>query len=249
VAGRAAGAAGERREPCRDRGRARGPVAAGPGGCRAQGPRGLRTARRPRAGDDAARLPGAGRDAAGDRAGRGPAAHHVDRPARRPARRPVPPADRWQPHRAAAAPDAARGGRLELGAADRRRAGGPAQAVGVRGRGGPGRGRAGLCGCRRVPGGRARTAHRADREVAAGRRGRPRPALPDARHHQGVRRAASRGRGRNGPGAPGPPRVLHRARRDRGAAPAARRTGGVARHARGRPRQPRFRDARCAGGG
>ena len=43
--------------------------------------------------DDGARLPGAGRDAAGDRTGRGQVAHHVPRSARQPARRPVPPAD------------------------------------------------------------------------------------------------------------------------------------------------------------
>ena len=147
--------------------------------------------------DDGARLPGAGRDAAGDRARRGQVAHHVPRPARQSARRPVPPADRRQPYRAAAAPDAARGGRLELGAAHRRRTDGPAQALGVLRWGEPGSGRAGLRGrCGRVGGG-ARAAHRADREVAAGRRGRRRAALPDARHDQGVRRAAARGGGRD----------------------------------------------------
>ena len=146
--------------------------------------------------DDGARLPGAGRDAAGDRAGRGQAAHHVPRPARQPARRPVPPADRRQPHRAAAAPDAARGGRLELGAAHRRRTDGPAQALGVLRRGEPGSGRAGLRRRRGRAGAGARAAHRADREVAAGRRGRRRTALPDARHDQGVRRrSGSRRRG------------------------------------------------------
>ena len=46
---------------------------AGPGRRGAQGSRG----RRPRVVDDGARLPGAGRHAAGDRAGRGPAAHHA----------------------------------------------------------------------------------------------------------------------------------------------------------------------------
>ena len=49
--------------------------------------------RRPHPVDDGAHLPGAGRDASGDRAGRGQVAHHVHRSARQPARRPVPPAD------------------------------------------------------------------------------------------------------------------------------------------------------------
>ena len=115
------------RRPRRDRVRAGRPAAAGPGRRGAQGSRG----RRPHAGDDGARLPGAGRDAAGDRTGRGQVAHHVHRSARQPARRPVPPADRRQPHRVAAAPDAARDGRLELGAAHRRRTDGPAPALGV----------------------------------------------------------------------------------------------------------------------
>ena len=116
------------------------PAAAGPGGRGAQGSRG----RRPHVVDDGARLPGAGRDAAGDRAGRGQVAHHVPRSARQPARRPVPSAHRRQPYRVAAAPDAARGGRLELGAAHRCRTDGPAPALGVLGRGEPGGGRAGL---------------------------------------------------------------------------------------------------------
>ena len=109
----------------------------------AQGSRGP-DARCPHVVDDGARLPGAGRDAAGDRTGRGQVAHHVPRSARQPARRPVPPADQRQPYRVAAAPDAARGGRLELGAAHRRRTDGPAQALGVLRRGEPGSGRAGL---------------------------------------------------------------------------------------------------------
>ena len=153
-------------EPRRDRVRSGRPAAAGPRRRGAQGPR----RRRPHAVDDGARLPGAGRDAAGDRTGRGQVAHHVPRPARQPARRPVPPADRRQPYRAPAAPDAARGGRLELGAAHRRRTDGPAQALGVLRRGEPGSGRAGLR-RRRGRGGRgARVADRADREVAGGRR-------------------------------------------------------------------------------
>ena len=52
--------------------------------------------------------------------------------------------DGRQPYCAAAAPDAAGGGRLELGAAHRRRADGPAQALGVHRRGRPRGGRAGL---------------------------------------------------------------------------------------------------------
>ena len=42
--------------------------------------------------------------------------------------------------------------------------------------------------------------------------------------------------------------LLHRTRRDRGAASAPRRAAGVARHARGRARQHRCGDARCARG-
>ena len=75
--------------PGRDRVLAGRPVAAGPGRRGAQGSRG----RRAHVVDDGARLPGAGRDAAGDRTGRGQVAHHVPRSAREPARRPVPPAD------------------------------------------------------------------------------------------------------------------------------------------------------------
>jgi hypothetical protein len=60
-----------------------------PGGRGAQGSRD----QRPHVVDDGARLPGAGRDAAGDRIGRGQVTHHVPRSARPPAQRPVPPAD------------------------------------------------------------------------------------------------------------------------------------------------------------
>ena len=229
----------DRRQPRRDRVLAGRPVAAGPGGRGAQGSRG----RRPHPVDDGARLPGAGRDAAGDRTGRGQVAHHVHRSARQPARRPVPPADQRQPHRVAAAQDAARGGRLELGAAHRRRADGPAPAVGVLGRGEPGGGRAGLRRRRGRAGRGARVAHLAGREVAAGHRGRRRAALPDARHDQGVRRGPARRGGGIGPGPPGASRLLHRAHRDRGAASAPRRATGVARHARGRARQHQCRDA------
>ncbi len=54
--------------------------------------------------------------------------------------------------------------------------------------------------------------------------------------------------GEIGPGAAGASRLLHRARRDRGPAPAPRRAAGVARHARGRARQHQCRDARRARG-
>ena len=54
-------------------------AAAGPGRRGAHGPRD----RRPHVVDDGAHLPGAGRDAAGDRARRGQVAHHVPRSARR----------------------------------------------------------------------------------------------------------------------------------------------------------------------
>ena len=75
----------------------------------------------------------------------------------------------------------------------------------------------------------ARAAHLAGREVAAGHRGRRRTALPDDRHDQGVRRGSARRGGGIGPGPAGASRLLHRARRDRGAAPAPCRAAGVAR--------------------
>ena len=56
-------------------------------------------------------LPAAGRDAAGHRAGRGPAAVDVAGRAARPARPAVPAADRGQPHRPGTAADAAGDGR------------------------------------------------------------------------------------------------------------------------------------------
>ena len=68
-------------------------------------------------------VPAAGRDAAGDRAGRGPAAVDVAGRAARPAGSAVPAADRGQPHRAGTPADAAGDRRLVLFAADRRRAG------------------------------------------------------------------------------------------------------------------------------
>jgi DNA-binding SARP family transcriptional activator len=104
------------------------------------------------------------------------------------ARRPVPAADRRQSHGVAAAQDAARGGRLELGAAHRGRTGGPAQALGFLGRSEPGSGRASLrrrCG---QAGARARAADLAYREIAVAHGGERRAALPDARHDQGLRR-------------------------------------------------------------
>ena len=254
MARRAAGRAAGGRQPRRDRVLARRSAAAGPGGRGAEGSHGPASARWPHAGDDGADLPGAGRDAAGDRTGRGHVAHHVRRSARPPARRPVPPADRGQPDRAAAAPDAARGGRLELGSAQRRRTDGPAQALGVLGRGEPGSGRAGLRRQhsrtpRRRAGAGARAADRAGREIAAAHGRRWRTALPDARHDQGVRRAPARGGGGIGPGAPGASRLLHRTHRDRGSASSPRRAAGVARRARGRARQHRLGDARRARGG
>ena len=94
----------------------------------------------------------------------------------------------------------------------------------------------------------AGVAHLAGREVAAAHRGRRRTALPDARHDQGVRRASARGGGGIGPGPPCASRLLHRAHRDRGATPSPRRAVGMARHARGRARQHRCRDARRARG-
>src|SRR6266498_3464301 len=89
-------------------------------------------------------LPGARRHPAGDRAGRRPAARALPRPDRGPARRPVPPARRRQPHLAAAPPDAPRRRGLELGPARRTRAGTGAPPGGVPRRRDPGGGRAGL---------------------------------------------------------------------------------------------------------
>ncbi len=86
----------------------------------------------------------AGRHAAGHRAGRGPAALAAGDRGRRPARRPVPAAHRRQPDRAAPAPDAARGGRLELGPARRRRGGAGRPGRGLPRRRQPGGGR-GVC--------------------------------------------------------------------------------------------------------
>src|SRR4029453_5643819 len=67
-----------------------------------------------------------------------------DWPAGGPRGRPLPPPGRRPPPRRRPAPDAAGGDRLELGAAGPRRAGAAAAAVGVRRRGHPGGGRAGL---------------------------------------------------------------------------------------------------------
>ena len=84
-----------------------------------------------------------------------------------------------------------------------------------------------------------------EKSLLLNERGR-RTALPDARHDQGIRPGPARGDGGIGPGAPCASRLLHRTRRDRGAASAPRRAVGVARHARGRARQHQFCDARCA---
>jgi DNA-binding SARP family transcriptional activator len=132
----------------------------------------------------------------------------------------------------------------ELGVAHRCRADGAAPALGVLGRGEPGSRRAGLrrrCG---RAGSGAGAAHLPDREIAAGHRRRRRTAVPDAHHDQGVRRRPARGRGGRRPDPRGASRVLHRARRDRGTASAPRRATGVARHARGRPRQHHRRPAK-----
>src|ERR1700722_7218204 len=90
-------------------------------------------------------MPTAGRDAAGDRAGRGPAAVDVAGRAARPAGSAVPAADRGQPHRGGTPADAAGDGRLVLFAADRRRTAAAGPSVGVRRRLRPG--------CRRGGGG------------------------------------------------------------------------------------------------
>ena len=176
LAGDAAGAAGRGRGAERDRGLPGRAAPAGPRPGGAPGPDadGKPDGRRAAAGDDGPGVPGAGRDAAGDRAGGGAVAHDVRGPARQPPGRPLPAAHRRQPDRAAPAPDAARGGRLELGAAFRRRTHGAAKALGVRRRRRPGGRRAGLRGRgdRAVSGPRA--ADLADREVAADRRRRGR---------------------------------------------------------------------------
>ena len=105
-----------------------------------------------------------------------------------PARRPVPAAHRRQPHRAAPPPDAARGRRLELGPARRRRAHAAAPARGVRRRRHAGRRRAGVR--RRRPARRARAGPAAalvDKSLRGARRGRP---VPDAGDDPGVRRSS-----------------------------------------------------------
>ena len=89
-------------------------------------------------------LPAAGRDAAGHRAGRRPAAHDVPGQPARPAGPALPPAHRGQPHRAGAAADAAGDGRVVLFAADRGRAVAAAAAAGVRRELRPGRRRGGV---------------------------------------------------------------------------------------------------------
>ena len=90
VAGRATGPAGER---TRARARSRPHR---PSGCCGTGPGRCARISRPMPGPRRRRRAsaGAGRDPAGDRTGRGQAAHHVHPSARRPARRPVPPVDR-----------------------------------------------------------------------------------------------------------------------------------------------------------
>ena len=105
-------------------------------------------------------------------------------------RRPVPAAVARRAVRRAAAPDAARGRRVELGPAGRRRAGAGPAADGVRRRRHPGGGRAGVRAA-----GRRRAARRPGGQVAGRGHGRP---LPHARDDPGVlRRAAGRG-GRGG---------------------------------------------------
>src|ERR1035438_306162 len=76
--------------------------------------------------------------------GRGPDGHHGPRTSRGSPGRPVPAADRRKPDRAATASDAARGGRLELGPARRRRARALAPFLGLRRGRDAGGGRAGL---------------------------------------------------------------------------------------------------------
>ena len=101
---------------------------------------------------------------------------------RRPARRPVPAAHLGQPHGAAAAADAARGRRVELGPADRRRAGAGPAARGVRRRRRAGDGRGRLRGRAAARGRRPVRARQPGREVHCGHRGRRsrRAAVPDA---------------------------------------------------------------------
>ncbi len=156
------------------------------GGAAAARP-GLRLrALRPECGAGGADLPCAGRDAARDRAGRGPAAYAAGHGARGSAGRPVPSAHLWQPGRVAAPSDAACGGRLELGPAFRGGATAVAAAGRVPRRGGRRRGGAGLRG-------RSGSARCAGRQVVAGPgSGR---ALPDVGDDPGVRLGASR-RGR-----------------------------------------------------
>ena len=113
---------------------------------------------------------------------------------RRPARRPVPAAHRRQPHGAAPAPDAARGGRLELGPARRRRAPARRAAGGLRRRA-TATARRGL---RRRPaagGDVARPARRAGRQVAAPGHGdgEPRYRMLETIREYGLERLADSG--------------------------------------------------------
>ena len=160
--------------------------------------RAARALRRPPHGDRRHLLP-ARRAAAGHRARRGP---HPGVPApadQRAAERSVPVAHRRVAHGAAAPADAARGGRLELRTALRRRATRLRTAVGVPGRLRPGHGRGGLRG-------------RGDRGRRS-RRPHPRPRRQVARHRGAERRRAALHPAADAP--PVRPGAAHRTRRRR----------------------------------
>ena len=139
-------------------------------------------------------LPPARRSAAGDRARRRAAADDARRADRRAPGRPLPAAHRRLARRAAAAPHAARGGRLELGAARRGRARAGAPARGLPG----GRDR-GVRRRRVRRRRRARRAHRARRALAGGGRRR---ATGCSRRSASTRWRSSRRRARSRPRAP-----------------------------------------------
>ena len=184
------------------------------------------------------------RHPARDRAGGGPHRHARDGRARRPSGRSIPAAHRRPPDRATAAPDPAGDARLELRAAPRDRAHGPAPPGHLRGRLHAGGGE-----CRR-DGRRPRRArgrgprHEPGREVARRRGGHWRGhGIPAARDDAGLRAREAHRERRARPGGPTPRRVLPRPLR------AGRDPMGDAPHRRlaGRARPPDRQHADRAG--
>ena len=192
-------------------------------------------------------LPAPRRTPAGTGAGRHPRqGAGCARPGRA-AGRPVPPPDRRDARRACPAADAARGDRLELGAAPRARTRRAAPDGRERQRLPAGGRRGDLLRRPRGPRRRARRADQVGGPIAGRRRARPgRLPVPAARIHRGLRPRAAGGcrRAREHPTAPRrPPR---RARRT-GRAPSARpRPAPPAAAPRRRDRRPADRPRRCS---